>query len=113
MFALMGVRVRPGGYATQSGACSRYGASFAPVSFCPRVPSRNEARAACSLQTSPQGKPMTEPMAETSPAQKAGLPLWVQALPFVLLHLALVAVFLVPVTWPVLLLCAANYLWRM
>jgi stearoyl-CoA desaturase (delta-9 desaturase) len=37
----------------------------------------------------------------------------VQAAPFVLLHLALVAVFFVPISWPVLLLCAGNYVWRM
>jgi stearoyl-CoA desaturase (delta-9 desaturase) len=42
-----------------------------------------------------------------------GTPIWVSAIPFVGLHLALVAVFFVPVTWPVVALCAANYVWRM
>jgi stearoyl-CoA desaturase (delta-9 desaturase) len=33
--------------------------------------------------------------------------------PFVVLHLALVSVFFVDVSWPVVLLCFANYFWRM
>jgi stearoyl-CoA desaturase (delta-9 desaturase) len=35
------------------------------------------------------------------------------ATPFVMVHLALVAVFFVPAGLPVLLLCVGNYLWRM
>ena len=52
---------------------------------------------------------------EAAPPEKrsARLPVWLQAAPFVLLHLALVAVFFVPVSWGALALCAANYLWRM
>ena len=41
------------------------------------------------------------------------LPGWLLAAPFVALHLALVAVFFVPATWNVLLLCGLTYFWRM
>jgi stearoyl-CoA desaturase (Delta-9 desaturase) len=41
------------------------------------------------------------------------LPNWVLSVPFVGLHLACVAVFFVPVTWDVLLLCGLTYFWRM
>jgi len=36
-----------------------------------------------------------------------------KSVPFVALHLALVAVFFVDVSWPVVLLCFATYFWRM
>jgi stearoyl-CoA desaturase (delta-9 desaturase) len=41
------------------------------------------------------------------------LPNWLKAGPFVALHLALVAVFFVDVSWQVVLLCFAAYFWRM
>ena len=50
------------------------------------------------------------PGSAPSPAR---LPHWVMNAPFILLHLALVTVFLVPVTWVGLALCANNYFWRM
>ena len=40
------------------------------------------------------------------------LPYWLKSAPFVLLHLALVAVLFVPVTWDALLLCALTYALR-
>jgi stearoyl-CoA desaturase (delta-9 desaturase) len=59
---------------------------------------------------------MSEPM-RTNPAAlpPAGrrLPVWVMAVPFVALHLALPAVLVVPFTWGAVLLCGVNYLWRM
>ncbi len=45
--------------------------------------------------------------------QRVGVPVWVTASPFIILHLCLVSVFFVDVTWQVLLLCAFNYVWRM
>src|SRR5262245_54072150 len=48
-----------------------------------------------------------------APPRPSGLPLWVKAAPFIVLHLALVSVFFVPVTTTALVLCAANYFWRM
>src|SRR5262245_33300200 len=50
----------------------------------------------------------------TPPAQRFDhLPNWLKTVPFVALHLALVAVFFVDVSWPVVLLCFAAYFWRM
>src|SRR5579884_2333145 len=56
--------------------------------------------------------------ARTSPAEAPakkpdGLPNWVKAVPFIGLHLALVAVFFVPVDGWALALCALTYFWRM
>jgi stearoyl-CoA desaturase (Delta-9 desaturase) len=58
---------------------------------------------------------MSEMLHQQAPigASPGRLPHWVMNAPFVLLHLALVAVFFVPVTWPAVLLCAFNYFWRM
>src|SRR5438445_12088726 len=41
------------------------------------------------------------------------VPNWLKSVPFVALHLALVAVFFVDVSWQVVLLCFATYFWRM
>jgi stearoyl-CoA desaturase (Delta-9 desaturase) len=50
----------------------------------------------------------------TPPAPRADhLPNWLKTAPFVALHLALVAVFFVDVSWQVVLLCFATYFWRM
>jgi stearoyl-CoA desaturase (delta-9 desaturase) len=46
-------------------------------------------------------------------SRKGKLPNWVKAAPFIVLHLALVAVFFVPVDVTVLVLCAATYFVRM
>src|SRR5947209_1064840 len=56
---------------------------------------------------------MSETIFERAPARPLPLPNWVMAAPFVLLHLALPAVFFVPATWGALLLCAATYFLRM
>src|SRR5438874_2462727 len=50
----------------------------------------------------------------TPPAQRPdNLPNWLKTVPFVALHLALVAVFFVDLSWQVVLLCFATYFWRM
>ena len=58
---------------------------------------------------------MSEMLQQNAPvaANHRLVPNWLMAAPFVLLHLALVAIFFVPVTWTVLLLCGLNYFWRM
>src|SRR6266436_1498398 len=38
---------------------------------------------------------------------------WLRSVPFGVLHLALVSVFFVDFSWPVVLLCFATYFWRM
>ncbi len=58
---------------------------------------------------------MNEPMLEEARARRRSSPLpsWLLAAPFIALHLALIAVFFVPLTWDVLLLCGLTYFWRM
>ena len=58
---------------------------------------------------------MSEMLHQQAPtgASPSHVPHWIMNAPFVLLHLALAAVFFVPVTWPALLLCGFNYFWRM
>jgi stearoyl-CoA desaturase (delta-9 desaturase) len=47
-------------------------------------------------------------------ASQAGkFPCWLKSAPFIVLHLALVAVFFVGVDWSVLVLCGLTYFWRM
>src|SRR5438874_11411572 len=70
--------------------------------------------------TAPSAQPATPP-ARTRPAParpegagRAGwLPAWLKSSPFVALHLALVAVFFVPVDATALVLCAVAYVVRM
>jgi stearoyl-CoA desaturase (delta-9 desaturase) len=52
-------------------------------------------------------------LAGVTPPTPRHLPNWVKTVPFVALHLALVAVFFVDVSWQVVLLCFAAYFWRM
>jgi len=67
-----------------------------------------------SLQSQPTtsvARSVSPPPDMSSPLFK--LPNWIKAAPFILLHLALLTVFLVPVTWPAVLLCAVTYYLRM
>ena len=69
---------------------------------------------------------MIDPCSRTAPPRPAfvsgawrkvepssGLPLWVRAIPFIGFHLALLTVFLVPVTTTALVLCGVAYFLRM
>ncbi len=47
------------------------------------------------------------------PRRRFGFPRWVQGTPFIVLHLALISVFFVPVSVTAVVLCAATYLIRM
>ena len=57
--------------------------------------------------------PATNPSSNKVWTRRMGVPVWVTASPFVILHLCLIAVFFVPVDATVLALCAFNYVWRM
>src|SRR5262245_46050699 len=72
------------------------------------------ARMDRDLTAQPSTAPLTPAaLASLNPPRPAERYSWVKSAPFILLHLALVSVFFVPVSWPVVLLCAAAYFWRM
>jgi stearoyl-CoA desaturase (Delta-9 desaturase) len=48
-----------------------------------------------------------------APERPSVFPGWIKAAPFIVLHLALVSVFFVPVTTTAVVLCALTYFWRM
>jgi stearoyl-CoA desaturase (delta-9 desaturase) len=57
--------------------------------------------------------PVARVSTSATPASRFGLPDWFKSAPFIALHLALVAVFFVPVGPTVLLLCGLTYFLRM
>src|ERR1700736_1650462 len=66
-------------------------------------------RTTTSLTTSPRAAgPVWQ-----RPPKSVWVPNWVKASPFIVLHLALIAAFFVPVTPLALVLCGLTYFWRM
>ena len=66
------------------------------------------------VPSSENAVPSTNPASDNKVwTRRIGVPVWVTASPFVILHLCLIAVFFVPVDATVLALCAFNYVWRM
>jgi stearoyl-CoA desaturase (delta-9 desaturase) len=66
-----------------------------------------------SLQSNGAPSRLQDPALPKTVSGSLGVPVWVSAIPFLALHLALVSVFFVTAEPLVLCLCAFNYFWRM